>query len=76
MGYLHSKGIIHKDLKSRNVFVDGNRVTITDAGLFGLNAVCGDNSRFVKGVLMTKNVSIDRTFMRLRKRCPKATHIY
>uniref|UniRef100_A0A8C5EPC9 Kinase suppressor of Ras 1-like n=1 Tax=Gouania willdenowi TaxID=441366 RepID=A0A8C5EPC9_GOUWI len=36
MGYLHAKGIIHKDLKSKNVFYDTNRVVITDFGLFGI----------------------------------------
>uniref|UniRef100_A0A673BGE1 Kinase suppressor of ras 1 n=1 Tax=Sphaeramia orbicularis TaxID=375764 RepID=A0A673BGE1_9TELE len=39
MGYLHAKGIIHKDLKSKNVFYDWNRVVITDFGLFGMSVV-------------------------------------
>uniref|UniRef100_H2YDE5 Protein kinase domain-containing protein n=1 Tax=Ciona savignyi TaxID=51511 RepID=H2YDE5_CIOSA len=43
MGYLHSKGIIHKDLKSKNIFVDGKRVVITDFGLVGLHAVSGSS---------------------------------
>ncbi|KAM7399874.1 hypothetical protein PAMP_019112 [Pampus punctatissimus] len=39
MGYLHAKGIIHKDLKSKNVFCDTNKVVITDFGLFGMSGV-------------------------------------
>jgi len=42
MGYLHSKGIIHKDLKSRNIFYDGKHVVVTDFGLVGLHAVTGE----------------------------------
>lgn len=39
MGYLHAKGIVHKDLKSKNVFHDTNKVIITDFGLFGISGV-------------------------------------
>lgn len=39
MGYLHAKGIVHKDLKSKNVFYDNNKVVITDFGLFGVSGV-------------------------------------
>lgn len=39
MGYLHSRGIVHKDLKSKNVFIDGKRVTITDFGILGLHTI-------------------------------------
>ena len=39
MGYLHAKGIVHKDLKSKNVFHDINKVVITDFGLFGISGV-------------------------------------
>uniref|UniRef100_A0A8C8GXC2 non-specific serine/threonine protein kinase n=1 Tax=Oncorhynchus tshawytscha TaxID=74940 RepID=A0A8C8GXC2_ONCTS len=39
MGYLHAKGIVHKDLKSKNVFYDTNKVVITDFGLFGMSGV-------------------------------------
>uniref|UniRef100_A0A6Q2Z6C5 non-specific serine/threonine protein kinase n=1 Tax=Esox lucius TaxID=8010 RepID=A0A6Q2Z6C5_ESOLU len=39
MGYLHAKGIVHKDLKSKNVFYDTNNVVITDFGLFGMSGV-------------------------------------
>ncbi|XP_024910984.1 kinase suppressor of Ras 1-like, partial [Cynoglossus semilaevis] len=45
MGYLHAKGIIHKDLKSKNVFCDTNRVVITDFGLFGMSGVVQEGRR-------------------------------
>uniref|UniRef100_H2XK39 Protein kinase domain-containing protein n=1 Tax=Ciona intestinalis TaxID=7719 RepID=H2XK39_CIOIN len=51
MGYLHSKNIIHKDLKSKNIFVDGKRVVITDFGLVGLHAVSGGNKGSKEGTL-------------------------
>ncbi|OON22043.1 protein tyrosine kinase [Opisthorchis viverrini] len=35
MGYLHRKGIVHRDLKTRNIFVEANaRVVIGDFGVF------------------------------------------
>lgn len=39
MGYLHAKGIIHKDMKSKNVFYDNGKVVITDFGLFTISGV-------------------------------------
>uniref|UniRef100_A0A7N8XGS6 Kinase suppressor of ras 1b n=1 Tax=Mastacembelus armatus TaxID=205130 RepID=A0A7N8XGS6_9TELE len=45
MGYLHAKGIVHKDLKSKNVFCDTNRVVITDFGLFGMSGVVQEGRR-------------------------------
>ena len=45
MGYLHSKNIVHKDLKSKNVFFDGKNYVITDFGLMGIRAMCGSNER-------------------------------
>ncbi|XP_059187031.1 kinase suppressor of Ras 1-like isoform X2 [Centropristis striata] len=45
MGYLHAKGIIHKDLKSKNVFYDKNKVVITDFGLFGMSGVVQEGRR-------------------------------
>ncbi|KAM9317912.1 kinase suppressor of Ras 1-like isoform 2-T2 [Pholidichthys leucotaenia] len=45
MGYLHAKGIIHKDLKSKNLFYDTNKVVITDFGLFGMSGVVQEGRR-------------------------------
>ncbi|CAN0042702.1 unnamed protein product [Lampetra planeri] len=42
MGYLHHKGIVHKDLKSKNVFYDNGKVIITDFGLFSISGVVQD----------------------------------
>ncbi|XP_039188513.1 kinase suppressor of Ras 2 isoform X2 [Crotalus tigris] len=39
MGYLHAKGILHKDLKSKNIFYDNGKVVITDFGLFSISGV-------------------------------------
>ncbi|XP_059480114.1 kinase suppressor of Ras 2 isoform X2 [Neocloeon triangulifer] len=40
MGYLHSRGIVHKDLKSKNIFLENNKVVITDFGLFNVTRLC------------------------------------
>ncbi|XP_073091239.1 kinase suppressor of Ras 1 isoform X9 [Manis javanica] len=45
MGYLHAKGIVHKDLKSKNVFYDNSKVVITDFGLFGISGVVREGRR-------------------------------
>lgn len=34
IGYLHAKEIIHKDLKTKNIFLENGKVVITDFGLF------------------------------------------
>ena len=47
MGYLHAKGIVHKDLKTKNVFFDKDKVVITDFGLFNVTKLC-HASRYVK----------------------------
>ncbi len=33
MGYLHARGIVAKDLTTKNIFVDKGKVVITDTGL-------------------------------------------
>lgn len=33
MGYLHARGIVHKGLHTRNIFLDKDKVVITDTGL-------------------------------------------
>ncbi|KAM8960192.1 kinase suppressor of Ras 2 isoform 4-T4 [Pelodytes ibericus] len=45
MGYLHAKGILHRDLKSKNVFYDNGKVVITDFGLFSISGVLQAGSR-------------------------------
>ncbi len=39
MAYLHSKQIIHKDLRSKNVFIDGHKTVISDFGLFSITSL-------------------------------------
>ncbi|KAM8706743.1 hypothetical protein ACLKA7_010931 [Drosophila subpalustris] len=34
MGYLHARDIIHKDLRTKNIFIENGKVIITDFGLF------------------------------------------
>ena len=36
MGYLHARGIVHKDLNSKNLFVEKHRIVITDFGLLNV----------------------------------------
>uniref|UniRef100_A0A0N5BVM3 Phorbol-ester/DAG-type domain-containing protein n=1 Tax=Strongyloides papillosus TaxID=174720 RepID=A0A0N5BVM3_STREA len=37
MTYLHTKGILHKDLRTKNIFIEkNNRIVITDFGLFNM----------------------------------------
>lgn len=46
MGYLHARGIIHKDLKTKNIFLESGKVVITDFGLFSVTKLCfGNNAR-------------------------------
>lgn len=40
MGYLHSRNIVHKDLKTKNVFFDNGQIVITDFGLLSLKKFC------------------------------------
>lgn len=57
MGYLHAKGIVHKDLKSKNVFHDTNKVVITDFGLFGISGVVQEG-RWETGTQDLKNARL------------------
>ncbi|EFA08276.1 kinase suppressor of Ras 2 isoform X1 [Tribolium castaneum] len=43
MGYLHARGIVHKDLKSKNIFLENGKVVITDFGLFSVTKLCFGN---------------------------------
>ena len=45
MSYLHARGIIHKDLKTKNVFYENGKVVITDFGLFSVTKMCQGNRR-------------------------------
>jgi serine/threonine protein kinase len=40
MGYLHNKQMTHKDLRSKNVFIDGNKALIADFGLYSITKLC------------------------------------
>jgi len=44
MSYLHAKGIVHCDLKSKNVFLENNKVIITDFGFLSVADVKVTNS--------------------------------
>ena len=33
MGYLHHRNIVHKDLKTKNIFLENGKAIITDFGL-------------------------------------------
>lgn len=46
MGYLHARGIVHKDLKSKNIFLENGKVVITDFGLFSVTKLCYGNRYF------------------------------
>ncbi len=43
MGYLHAKGIVHKDLKSKNVFIENGKLVITDFALFSIARLSREN---------------------------------
>ncbi|XP_043464776.1 kinase suppressor of Ras 2 [Leptopilina heterotoma] len=43
IGYLHARGIVHKDLKSKNIFLENGKVVIADFGLFSVTKLCYGN---------------------------------
>ncbi|UYV83298.1 KSR1 [Cordylochernes scorpioides] len=45
MGYLHARGIVHKDLKTKNIFYENGKVIITDFGLFSVTNLCRGNRK-------------------------------
>ncbi|XP_006821895.1 kinase suppressor of Ras 2-like [Saccoglossus kowalevskii] len=46
MGYLHARGIVHKDLKSKNIFLENrDKAVITDFGLFSVTKLCEADRR-------------------------------
>ena len=61
MGYLHARGIIHKDLKSKNIFLESGKVVITDFGLFSVTKLChGSRYEVVLLYLMIAEIDIIR----------------
>ena len=40
MAYLHNKQMIHKDLRSKNIFIDGYKAVIADFGLYSIQRLC------------------------------------
>ncbi|XP_059146950.1 kinase suppressor of Ras 2-like isoform X2 [Physella acuta] len=40
MSYLHARNIVHKDLRTKNIFMDSGKVVITDFGLFHVTKLC------------------------------------
>ncbi|XP_076341023.1 kinase suppressor of Ras 2-like isoform X3 [Tachypleus tridentatus] len=45
MGYLHAREILHKDLKTKNIFYENGKVVITDFGLFSVTKLCQGNRK-------------------------------
>ncbi|OWF44894.1 kinase suppressor of Ras 2-like isoform X2 [Mizuhopecten yessoensis] len=45
MGFLHARGIFHKDLKSKNIFLENGKVVISDFGLFNISRLCHGNRK-------------------------------
>ncbi|XP_013405438.1 kinase suppressor of Ras 2 [Lingula anatina] len=45
MSYLHHRGIVHKDLKTKNIFLENGKVVITDFGLFNVTRLCQGNGK-------------------------------
>ena len=52
MSYLHAKGIVHRDLKTKNIFLEGNKVVITDFGLISMADVKVANSKRPKHLII------------------------
>jgi kinase suppressor of Ras 2 len=40
MGYLHNKQMVNKDLRSKNIFIDGCKAVISDFGLHSITKLC------------------------------------
>ena len=58
MGYLHQKGIIHNDLKTKNIFLENGRAIIADFGLVNVARRLCSNMANVGDILSHKYVKI------------------
>lgn len=46
MGYLHHRGVVHKDLKTKNIFLENGRAIIADFGLVNVaRRLCARHNR-------------------------------
>jgi NIMA (never in mitosis gene a)-related kinase len=49
--YLHKKGVLHRDIKSQNIFLTGkDRIKIGD---FGISKILGENRNYAKSFVGT-----------------------
>jgi len=77
MGYLHDKGIVHKDLKSKNVFLENGRAIITDFGLVNVaRKLCSTGSIKGKGKDSAKKFTFDEQQHRECMSIPKGWLCY
>ena len=53
MAYLHNKQMIHKDLRSKNIFIEGNKAVITDFGLYAITRLCKKNLKYLSGFIIS-----------------------
>lgn len=65
MSYLHTKKILHKDLRSKNIFIESkNKVVITDFGLFSMKRLRHSNRCAVSAMTSSAWNEISNAFAR------------